>query len=1205
MEYQHLTDKELLALWDIEDDPMKRQQLYVYATQYRNPPLFPTFHGVGGGDEDIEGQPFSNLIEKRYGLYPSLDDPRRHEKLFEKLEFSESRQESLRTLQERGVDLCDPSNEFELSPVQRFVSRFLSAGSPYNSALLYHGVGVGKTCAAISIAESYLEMFPRRKVIVVAPPNIQPNFRRTIFDIDNLKIASDENTPNTQKGCTGNFYLLRTGTEFEREKTVIASRVRGLIDMRYEFMGYIQFGRSIEKVRARGGQEAVRRMFEGRLILIDEAHNLRDVPGESEDDNIDSAGGDEEVEDSKAGKRLTPSLLEVLKVVHGTKLVLLTATPMYNNYREIIFLLNLLLLNDKRLRLKESDIFAPNGSFVPGGEEKLGNAAAAYISFMRGENPLSFPIRLKPAIASIENWPERNPKGDPVDSGIQVKNLPLVPVLFEGDSLNDYLKISEDAVRRGGVAVSSIDTMVQSGNWLYPGTEALESRIRDVGFDACFSETGGQFTSKQGPPKWLLAENLKSVSPKAAFIVKNLQTAKGVVFIYSRFIKSGALPLALALEANGYVPFGREPFLANGAQDGLGRVCAFCQKREKGHTGHTFKEATYILLTGKGSLSPNNSAMVAKARASSNRYGLEIKIIVGSQVASEGIDLRFVREIYVFDSWFHLNKMEQVLGRGVRTCSHALLEPEKRNTTIYLLVNRFPEDVEEETADLYMYRVAMKKAQQMGKVTRVLKRYALDCNLNLNAIVIPEGELDDQDHIDAQGREHLIEVHDSPFTAVCDWIETCDYTCAETVEKPEEPDISTYDEYSARWHESGLKRAIIQIFSKETPMFQFADLQKQPSLEHVPVPALKALLAEIVGNQAFRVRLGKQEGYIVHRNGYYLFQPDALIDPGIPLALRVQSFPVKRDVYEPPLEVVRKVEEVNKEIWGEIRKWADLIRAGTAPLDMPPGVVEGLQERYKSPSDLLKEQQHLYGVLWLYVSMKGNEVWRAALADALLGLVWDEMLQMKEQLKYCRTDVIGAEQYMKKGTRDVFRFVDTHTGLLKYLVPEGTPVDAAVAKVFDTDTTDPLNALVANTNTVGNMYGILVPNLKSGSLIFKIADKPSPPGKAPPKAAACEILTQISFHHESLVALGKVLVAAGLPNFGLTMEEMTGVRKFQNASRACSLKNVILRWMDLMGVPMGGVKRRWFYRPIASYKSKHQVLLEKVKKGRAKKGVVA
>ena len=69
------------------------------------------------------------------------------------------------------------------------------------------------------------------------------------------------------------------------------------------------------------------------------------------------------------------------------------------------------------------------------------------------------------------------------------------------------------------------------------------------------------------------------------FIIKNIRKTEGAIFIYSRFIKSGALPLALALEANGYTPYGRDrTLLVDGIQDGKGRQCAKCSLREKQHS---------------------------------------------------------------------------------------------------------------------------------------------------------------------------------------------------------------------------------------------------------------------------------------------------------------------------------------------------------------------------------------------------------------------------------------------------------------------------------------------------------------------------------------------------------------------------------------------------------------------------------------------
>ena len=1326
---EQYTDEEFRILWDTENDSEKRDALYKYLTDYHDPPLFPGSpirSQRGGGDySQLEGQEFSDALEKEFGFYPSIEDPHFHEKLFHKLEFAENKQLSVKELQLKGDALCNPSQEFELSPVQRFVSRFLSARSPYQSALLYHGVGVGKTCAGISIAESYLNVFPNKKVIIVAPPNIQPNFKRTIFDIDSVKMPEDENAPNTMTGCTGDFYLKLTGSEFEKEKSVIQSRVREAISARYEFMGYIQFHRYIETVKKRNPSnmdKELRLEFSGRLLIIDEAHNLRDVPGESADDNLDSAGGDEEVGDAAAGKRLTPSLTDLLRVVYGMKLVLLTATPMYNNYKEIIFILNLLLRNDKRLELKESDVFTPSGSFAPGGKEKLGRAAAAYVSFMRGENPLSFPIRLLPSagIPKVEAWPDFAPNNAEIDTArtmTMMENLPLVPVQFEGESLESFINISTEAARRSGVAVSSIDTMVQSGNWLYPSDQEDQLRIRDIGFDSVFREAaqGGsvQYSSTRGPPTWLLAANLGAASPKAKFIIENIEGADGVIFVYSRFIKSGALPFALALEANGYTPYGRDlPFLRDGVQDPAGRQCALCSSREKGHKSstHKFTPAKYILLTGKGALSPNNAAMVAASRQNGNIEGGLVKVIIGSQVASEGIDLKFVREIYVFDSWFHLNKMEQVLGRGVRTCSHALLDKEKRNTTIYLLVNTFPEDEQRETADLYMYRTAMSKAKQIGYVTRTLKEYALDCNLNIDAILIPEGELKDQVHIDAQGETRPpVPIYDRPFTAICDWIEGCDYTCANPVEiETESADTSTYDEFSAKQHEAALKRAIRKVFERaDEPMFTLAQLEQEmkPS---IPTSALTLLLSEIVGNSTFRIRRRAKEGYIINRNGYYLFQPETLVDDNIPLALRVQNFPVKQDIIEPVKQKVKREQEIVKDIWSAFVTWSSSIRDGsyvsTLPPTLPVFIQKALKERYRDQKEYVKEKEHVSGILWLYSFMKGNEQWRSKLADVLLHVVWDEMLRLSEQLELLKDPLVkevAAEQIREKGERGVYRYVDAQSGALRYVCsPTGTarpeaersalpsvaavtPCEVSVTKLFETDPTDPLHTLQANLNTTGPTYGFLVPNLKTGFIIFKTTEDPAAPGKAPPKGGVCEIVTQISYHKTFLNSIGNYLEKAGLPRLGLSLpilyqafwssdeeEEQEGVKgskiefkfklpeihseevvrgeivkvfqpfgkiltlqakgvkkatvstkwiieystpeeartaydrlfvlpEIKNAFYACSLKNFVLRWMDLMGV--GG--RRWFFRPVAAYKSKHQVLADKPKKVRGKKTV--
>ena len=1241
--------------------------------------------------------------EAEAGLYPDLEDPRFAEKLMRKQEFAENRQDSILKQMEEGVNPCDPDKEFELTPVQRFIGRFLSPQCPYQSALLYHGVGVGKTCAAITVAENYLRSYPRRSVIIVAPRNIQPGFRRTIFDDESLRIVEDGS--NQAKGCTGNTYLKRTGSEFEREKGVITRRVAQSINTRYTFLGYIQFHRMIDdilkKIPKGLDEEAykaqrsrlLRREFSGRMVIIDEAHNLRDTPGEGADDDTDAAGGETELTETQAGKKLTPSLIKVLEAAEGMKLVLLSGTPMYNSYREIIFLLKLLLLNDKRLTLSERDIFTPDGRFRPatpqrkGGEELLGAAANAYVSFMRGENPLSFPVRLTPQGApTLQRWADRTPTGAeiPEEQQARMLRLPFVPLQFEGASMEAYQRISEEAIEGGGVGVGSIDEMVQSGNWLFPG--AAGAQIRDAGFDGCFEEmnAGGlsQFTSRGGPPTWLQTDVLGVASPKAKFTLENARKAQGIVFIYSRFIKSGALPLALALEANGYTMWapgggsGRG-FLTNNVVNPDGRQCALCARKEKRHIGadHKFMPAKYIVITGRSGISPNNPVAIQAARAKTNMDGREVKVIIGSQVASEGVDFRFVREIYVFDSWFHLNKMEQVLGRGIRTCSHALLPAEQRNCTTYLLINTFGQEQDTETADMYMYRNAMKKAIEVGRVTRVLKRYALDCNLNRDAIVVTG--LATQRHMDSQGvvREE-VNVNDTPYTNLCDWIETCEYTCAKPVTfDPTNMDLSTYDEYAVQWRESELKSAIRKLFEVGgQPGFQLEDIWEMMS--DVPNKAISGLLSEIVGNRGFRVRVNSIEGYIVYRNNYFLFQPDYLSDIRVPLALRVADVPVKRDSFDPTAiqlraaapaaaaaaaaaapvpaapapaaaapaaegedgapptypaaEAVLAAEaaaaapslDTTQEYWSAISSWAEDINKGTAPLDdIPANISQVITARYIG-DEQNREKSWLIMINWLYDHIQTTEAYaeeekvayRRALAETLVEFIWDESLRPSEQLQLVRsgnTVAIGAakEQIVQKGETSAFRFVDPITGVLKYMCGSA-PCSVAVTSVFESDPVLSMKTLQANTTTTGRLYGFIVPKAKERRLVFKTSTPP-PPGQKPEKGGECAIISTISYHITMLKEISAILAEEGYPRFILTediLDEKARKKKekeddkaagrkgvvavkrsnrvFENAVRACALKNIMLRWITIMNAAKGG--KLYFYRGVAALKTGHK-----------------
>ncbi len=214
-DFEGLTDTELLELWDSTLNFNERDKII---TELKRRNLFPS----------------KELSKWEYetGAYPDSRDPEFLQKLLAKREFSESLQT---TWKPRG-DPCEDDGTFEVTPVQRFVSNFMSPRTPYMSALLFHGVGVGKTCAAIQIAEAWLSEFPRNQVLIVAPPTIQQGFYRTIFDITRVKIG-EYNEPNTASQCTGDLYMRLSNTLFERDPERIQRLVNKQIKRRYKLLG--------------------------------------------------------------------------------------------------------------------------------------------------------------------------------------------------------------------------------------------------------------------------------------------------------------------------------------------------------------------------------------------------------------------------------------------------------------------------------------------------------------------------------------------------------------------------------------------------------------------------------------------------------------------------------------------------------------------------------------------------------------------------------------------------------------------------------------------------------------------------------------------------------------------------------------------------------------------------------------------------------
>ena len=313
---------------------------------------------------DNRGQLQNNPKKYSY-LYPYQDDPNFNVKIATKKEFYDNRyeektREEFDNIKEVAQKLCD-NTEFELDPHQMFVRNYMSFQTPYNGLLLFHGLGTGKTCSSISVCEemrTYLKQLGiTKRIIIVASPAVQENFKIQLFDERKLKEV--DGLWNI-KACTGNKFIKEINPMNMKGLTRhrVVRQVKRIISQSYHFQGYIEFSNYISRVMQktigkkdgpdlikRKQQRSLQREFSNRMLVIDEVHNLR-ITGEG------------------TIKPSSENLLTLVTNASNLKLLLLSATPMFNDYQEIIWLLNLLNLNDKRYPVTIREIFDSNGAFV-------------------------------------------------------------------------------------------------------------------------------------------------------------------------------------------------------------------------------------------------------------------------------------------------------------------------------------------------------------------------------------------------------------------------------------------------------------------------------------------------------------------------------------------------------------------------------------------------------------------------------------------------------------------------------------------------------------------------------------------------------------------------------------------------------------------------------------------------------------------------
>jgi hypothetical protein len=420
----------------------------------------------------------------------------------------------------------------------------------------------------------------------------------------------------------------------------------------------------------------------------------------------------------------------------------------------------------------------------------------------------------------------------------------------------------------------------------------------------------------------------------------NSNTESRTGFIYSNLVKTGIEIFQEILNINGFLSYEENK---NNYKIKDNTKCYFCGKIHKDHESketkdnktnktnktsdktdleHTFSPATYIVVTGQSTEEgaeniPEESKRIVTTVFSNlaNKNGKNIKLVLGSKVMNEGISLHNVSTVQILDVYFNFGRLDQVIGRAIRWCSHYNLMTEKNpypKVKVYkyavTLENKANSKTYELSTEEELYYKSEQKYILVKKIERGLKEVAIDCALNnqgnmfkeeidyFNKCIEPNNKLLD---IVMPDKNNKSEPNVCP--SKCDFT-NCAYMCSDQILNAEyydpkrkiykkllksELDLSTFTSNLARTEIDYAKRKIKELYMvgyvynlktittyvedsyAMTKKDLFDDFFVQKALDEL-IPITENdfnNFKDILYDKTYRA------GYLIYLDGYYIFQP--------------------------------------------------------------------------------------------------------------------------------------------------------------------------------------------------------------------------------------------------------------------------------------------------------------------------------------------
>jgi len=656
---------------------------------------------------------------------------------------------------------------------QRFILRYMMMA---DRLLMVHDPGTGKTCSTVAVTEHFRRLYEAGKTRYKRA-YILTKGKSTKLDIKNQIICK----------CTAGTYLTPMVVNATKEASRKSNITRELSKW-YEIDTYRKFINSIikptTKTKRREGEkthtitkehpplteEEIIRRFSDTIIFVDEVHNLRG------DNNMDlNLVGDEDEEEIDRRKteaeimnKVYRVLFDIFHKVPRCKVILASATPMINSVAEIGPIMNLILPLDLQFR--------PDFDFINATTEELEPYFRGRVSYVRGLDTGAVPVYEGQRIDATYEY-----KGQEV----QLQTI-VYDTHMQGIQAYGYKQASE-ATRSDFHSAERQATCFVFPDGSYGGNfpRARKSTV---------ASGIGKYIQSPAPDRYVIGpeirpyisnlENLQQLSSKYAAIIQLVSAEdRGTVFCYSDFMTgSGAIMLGMCFEAMGFQRYDetQSMFTVTGTTS-LPPVCS-------GGEGPTrapriSKAPRYALLTSESSDAKQHSMMEA-FNSPENLHGEYIKVLIGSPVTRDGINLSHVVQVHIITPAWHQSGMYQALSRALRATSHVHLIEEAQQRAraegrdpalatvevkIYKHAAILAEDGVGSSIDLSMYEIAEGKDREIHRIFRIMKECAVDCQIH---------------------RARNIRNTDVDYSPTCDY-ELCNYPCIDPA--PTELDYETYD----------------------------------------------------------------------------------------------------------------------------------------------------------------------------------------------------------------------------------------------------------------------------------------------------------------------------------------------------------------------------------------------------------------------------